>query len=129
MMDDKSILGWSSYSSNSSLPMIRRPHTRATHRALLVFLLTACLGSLILLHFGLITSPMSMIWLGSGQAQGTFESDNAPLLYGENVTRIPLEAHIMSKCPDARDCLRDFVVPAMEKVVDKVDFRLSFIGR
>ncbi|MCJ1390669.1 hypothetical protein MMC18_003530 [Xylographa bjoerkii] len=34
----------------------------------------------------------------------------------------------MSKCPDARDCLRDFVVPAMEKIVDKVDFRLSFIG-
>ncbi|KAL9615022.1 MAG: hypothetical protein Q9167_000554 [Letrouitia subvulpina] len=34
----------------------------------------------------------------------------------------------MSKCPDARDCLRDLVVPAMEKVVDKVDFTLSFIG-
>lgn len=41
---------------------------------------------------------------------------------------VPLEAHIMSKCPDARDCLRDLVVPAMEKISDKVDFRLSFIG-
>lgn len=41
---------------------------------------------------------------------------------------VPLEAHIMSKCPDAKDCLRDLVVPAMEKVVDIVDFRLSFIG-
>lgn len=42
---------------------------------------------------------------------------------------VPLEAHVMSKCPDARDCLRDLVVPAMEQVVDKVDFRLSYIGK
>ena len=42
--------------------------------------------------------------------------------------RIPLEAHVMSKCPDARDCLRDLVVPAMEEIVDFVDFKLSFIG-
>lgn len=41
---------------------------------------------------------------------------------------VPLEAHIMSKCPDARDCLRDMIVPAMERISDKVDFRLSFIG-
>ncbi|KAL4867135.1 hypothetical protein BDV12DRAFT_186896 [Aspergillus spectabilis] len=43
--------------------------------------------------------------------------------------RIPLEAHIMSKCPDARDCIRELVVPAMERVSDKVDFNLSFIAR
>lgn len=41
---------------------------------------------------------------------------------------VPLEAHIMSKCPDAKDCLRDLVVPAMEKIVDMVDFNVSFIG-
>ncbi|KAL2158605.1 hypothetical protein VTH06DRAFT_4087 [Thermothelomyces fergusii] len=41
---------------------------------------------------------------------------------------VPLEAHIMSKCPDARDCLRDLVLPTMEKVHDKVDFTLSYIG-
>ena len=41
---------------------------------------------------------------------------------------VPLEAHIMSKCPDAKDCLRELVVPAMEKIVDMVDFTLSFIG-
>ncbi|KAK4109537.1 hypothetical protein N656DRAFT_800770 [Canariomyces notabilis] len=41
---------------------------------------------------------------------------------------VPLEAHIMSKCPDARDCLRDMVLPAMQKVHDKVNFTLSFIG-
>ena len=42
---------------------------------------------------------------------------------------VPLEVHIMSKCPDARDCLRDLVVPAMERVSDEVDLKLSFIGR
>jgi hypothetical protein len=34
----------------------------------------------------------------------------------------------MSKCPDARDCIRELVVPTMEKVSDKVDFELSFIA-
>lgn len=43
--------------------------------------------------------------------------------------KVPLEAHIMSKCPDARDCLRDLILPTMQKVEGKVDFRLSFIGR
>ncbi|KAK4246535.1 hypothetical protein C7999DRAFT_33056 [Corynascus novoguineensis] len=41
---------------------------------------------------------------------------------------VPLEAHIMSKCPDARDCLRDLVLPTMQKVHDKVNFTLSYIG-
>lgn len=45
-----------------------------------------------------------------------------------NSSKIPLEAHIMSKCPDARDCLRDMVVPTMVEVADLVDFKLSFIG-
>lgn len=43
--------------------------------------------------------------------------------------RIPLEAHIMSKCPDARDCLRELVVPTMERANDKIDFELSFIAK
>lgn len=41
---------------------------------------------------------------------------------------VPLEAHVMSKCPDAKRCLEELVVPAMEQVVDLVDFRLSYIG-
>ena len=43
--------------------------------------------------------------------------------------RVQLEAHIMSKCPDARDCLQQLVVPTMEQVSDKVNFRLSYIGK
>ncbi|KAL4951846.1 hypothetical protein BDW69DRAFT_31517 [Aspergillus filifer] len=45
-----------------------------------------------------------------------------------NSERVPFEAHIMSKCPDARDCIRELVVPTMERVSDKVDFDLSFIA-
>ncbi|KAK3374373.1 hypothetical protein B0T24DRAFT_529582 [Lasiosphaeria ovina] len=41
---------------------------------------------------------------------------------------VPLEAHIMSKCPDARDCLEQLILPAMEQVADLVNFTLSFIG-
>lgn len=42
--------------------------------------------------------------------------------------RVPLEAHIMSKCPDARDCLHDLILPAMQNVSHMVDFKLSYIG-
>lgn len=53
----------------------------------------------------------------------TFD-DDAPMFTG----RVPLEAHIMSKCPDARDCLHDMILPAMQNVSHKVDFKLSYIG-
>lgn len=43
-------------------------------------------------------------------------------------SKISLEAHIMSKCPDSRDCLRDLVLPAMQNVSGEVDFKLSYIG-
>ncbi|KAK5998429.1 hypothetical protein PT974_00808 [Cladobotryum mycophilum] len=42
--------------------------------------------------------------------------------------RVPLEAHIMSKCPDARDALQLLVIPVMQRVWEKVDFTLSYIG-
>lgn len=48
------------------------------------------------------------------------------LLVGQ---KVQLEAHIMSKCPDARDCLQQLVVPVMAQVSDKVDFKLSYIGK
>ena len=44
-------------------------------------------------------------------------------------SHVPLDIHIMSKCPDALDCLRDLVVPTMQQVSDRVDLRLSYIGR
>ncbi|KAF2971248.1 hypothetical protein GQX73_g2392 [Xylaria multiplex] len=41
---------------------------------------------------------------------------------------IPLEAHIISKCPDTRDCLRELLLPAMIRVHEKVNFTLTYIG-
>jgi hypothetical protein len=41
---------------------------------------------------------------------------------------VPFEAHIMSKCPDARDCLQMLVLPAMIRIYEKVNFTLSYIG-
>lgn len=51
------------------------------------------------------------------------------LAFKNSSNKVPLEAHIMSKCPDARDCLRELVVPAMEQISGLVDFDLSFIAR
>lgn len=51
-----------------------------------------------------------------------------PMIRSNSTKLVPLEAHIMSKCPDAKDCLVDLVVPAMEQISDKVDFTLSYIG-
>ncbi|KAI2635462.1 hypothetical protein GGS21DRAFT_83538 [Xylaria nigripes] len=41
---------------------------------------------------------------------------------------VPLEAHVISKCPDTRDCLRELLLPAMIRVHDKVNFGLTYIG-
>ncbi|KAL6698084.1 hypothetical protein J3F84DRAFT_260057 [Trichoderma pleuroticola] len=41
---------------------------------------------------------------------------------------VPFEAHIISKCPDTRHALRNLILPVMQKVHDKVDFTLSYIG-
>ena len=46
-----------------------------------------------------------------------------------HANKVPLEAHIMSKCPDAQYCLRKLVVPTMERVSDLVDFNLAFIAK
>lgn len=56
--------------------------------------------------------------------QDSIDDDYPPNFTG----RVPLEAHIMSKCPDARDCLHDMILPAMQNVSRKVDFKLSYIG-
>ena len=55
----------------------------------------------------------------------TFSDDDGPW----NIDyKVPLEAHIMSKCPDAKDCLHDMILPAMQNISNKVDFKLSYIG-
>lgn len=67
---------------------------------------------------------------GGYQQNSILGDGHVSQITGANKTRhVSLEAHIMSKCPDAKACLQELVIPAMEKVSDKVDFNLSFIGR
>ena len=84
----------------------------------------------LLFGFLIITYGSPLISLAQYRRSST-ERHGPPTRFDNSneTSLVALEAHIMSKCPDARDCLRDLVVPAMEKVVDKVDFRLSYIGR
>ncbi|EUC29778.1 hypothetical protein COCCADRAFT_105674 [Bipolaris zeicola 26-R-13] len=66
---------------------------------------------------------LSLFWLAS-----TWSCADDHHHHLDTDSKVPLDVHIMSKCPDARDCLNKLVLPAMANVSDKVDFRLSMIG-
>ncbi|KAI9797445.1 MAG: hypothetical protein M1833_005485 [Piccolia ochrophora] len=94
-----------------SLPAIVDLHRRRSARRIQQICLSAC--ALLVLW--------SWLWY--------YGPDNA--VSGPTNTlghRVPLEAHIMSKCPDAKGCLHDLVLPAMQQIEDKVNFTLSYIG-
>ena len=119
-MDEK--LAYRAHQSTyTSHPTIVRPHKRPSRRVLYFYLLALLLCSLLLYHIEILTPVIRVDkdYLGL--------SGSSSLVSNETI-KVALEAHVMSKCPDARDCLRDMVVPAMEKIGNKVDFKLSFIG-
>ncbi|GAM90157.1 hypothetical protein ANO11243_081970 [Dothideomycetidae sp. 11243] len=76
-----------------------------------------------------ITSAICMMVIGS-----VFFVIIYTMIYGDEADvykpprKVPLEAHVMSKCPDARDCLNDLILPAMMETSRMVDFKLSYIG-
>ncbi|GAD91754.1 gamma interferon inducible lysosomal thiol reductase (GILT), putative [Paecilomyces variotii No. 5] len=76
------------------------------------------------------SSPKEELQAGASgkRPNGNLDTGDAFPLSSASSNRVPLEAHIMSKCPDAQDCLQQLIVPAMERVNDKVDFILSFIA-
>lgn len=54
----------------------------------------------------------------------------APVSSNGDRNRVKLEVHIMSKCPDAKDCLELLVFPALKELGPSiVEFKMSFIGR
>ncbi|KAI5300137.1 hypothetical protein KEM55_009227 [Ascosphaera atra] len=84
----------------------------------------------------LVNERLPRLWQSLGaSSQGGHDAASVPAQHpiakardtGDDI-KVPFEAHIMSKCPDAQYCLQELVVPAMEDISDKVDFRLSFIG-
>jgi hypothetical protein len=87
----------------------RTTRGRITMAAFCIFIITICI-----LPFGGLV------------ALGLMDDDE---VYEYLPRRVPLEVHIMSKCPDARDCLHDLVLPAMVNVSNIVDFKLSYIGK
>ncbi|KAI1156120.1 hypothetical protein F4825DRAFT_343757 [Nemania diffusa] len=111
-----------------------RNRTRRRHRPLFLLLVVAATvyG---LYAFGLFSSftsaslpPHNEAVPASGSpaaSPGGSEHAVSPVTSRELV---PLEAHIISKCPDTRDCLRELLLPAMIQVHDKVNFTLTYIG-
>lgn len=76
---------------------------------------------IIIFWFPVLYFFQPLTWEGAGEGE-----HGAP--FGAIRKLVPVEAHIMSKCPDARDCLKEMVLPAMQRVGNKVNFTLSFIG-
>lgn len=95
---------------------------RRSHRPFLVIVAFACFF-LILRYASLVHLPTIC------PSKNERMQRQSGLLTVNQSSLVPLEAHIMSKCPDAKTCLEKLVVPAMEQIVDIVDFRLSYIGR
>jgi hypothetical protein len=136
-MDDKTAME-KRYSRQSSLPryQIYQDHRTSKRSSMLPESLRSRLCrsiityvSAILLVFLVIAYGVPTIFPKQDLRPIAITPASPPRLSSSNQTSlVPLEAHVMSKCPDARDCLRDLVVPAMEQVNDKVDFRLSYIG-
>ncbi|KAL2050210.1 hypothetical protein ABVK25_009571 [Lepraria finkii] len=116
----------------SPLPIYRTKHdpslsntlVRRSRRPLALYA-TASFFILLIITYGsplLFPSLYPRPYPGKSSLQSSPSSTNQSSL-------VPLEAHIMSKCPDAKTCLEELVVPAMQQIVDKVDFRLSYIGK
>ncbi len=97
-----------------------RDHYRQRSHNRMILLFAVLITALHLFVYLLFTQILD---LGPLQVQDVVQTSTA-----HSPVRVPLEAHIMSKCPDSKDCLEYLVVPAMEKVYDKVDFKLSYIG-
>ncbi|KAI1324189.1 hypothetical protein F5Y16DRAFT_314929 [Xylariaceae sp. FL0255] len=120
-------------------PPVRTRTRRRRHRLLFATLVAA--ATIYTLYYRGYFSPTSTLSL---RKQSPLSSDhpnlnhdtphNAPATIAKtsdsNTARPPvaLEAHIMSKCPDAKDCLKEMILPAMIRASEKVNFTLSFIG-
>ena len=123
--DEKSVQqGYSNNGATSNPNMLNRPRHRSRRDLTMLLSLALCIW------LSLSYLPLQRTSISWKDGATTWEHPILDVAKLANKTAlVPLEAHIMSKCPDARDCLRDLVVPAMEKIVDMVDFNLSFIGK
>ena len=134
---DEKIMLEKRYGRRTPLPLHNRhrsPTNARTRRSVVIYISLIC--GLVLGVLYVVPSASTYFYtqqelplVNAKEPYGPTSSATTSTNSSSNSTKIPLEAHIMSKCPDARDCLRDLVVPAMERVVDKVNFTLSSIGK
>ncbi|KFA78891.1 hypothetical protein S40288_05319 [Stachybotrys chartarum IBT 40288] len=107
--------------TSSNMTQVRRARPIVLVLLLLVFIYT--LWQWPSTHPGITTT-------GHGGAVVSETSDTRePVGSSSGKKLVPLEAHIISKCPDTRDALRQLILPVMQQVLDKVDFQLSYIGK
>ncbi|KLJ09628.1 hypothetical protein EMPG_14954 [Blastomyces silverae] len=111
----------------------RSSSRRTIYRLFRRSLILSCIALIIFALIRGIHAPSEYIDKFKQTNVGHKTTKSASPLRGNNhkgapAGRVPLEAHIMSKCPDAEYCLEKLIVPVMAQVHDKVDFRLSFIG-
>lgn len=120
------------YGRRSPLPLYQKKHDASVStpsegprlRPRLVVYLIAFISAFFIITYGLPFQLLGYYPQPSTEAIMTQSTDAKSNQTG----LVPFEAHIMSKCPDAKTCLEELVVPAMEQVVDMVNFRLSYIG-
>ncbi|KAI0465775.1 hypothetical protein F4859DRAFT_519698 [Xylaria cf. heliscus] len=109
-----------------------RNRARRRHRPVLLLLLSAITiyGLYALGLFSSFTTaelPSSFKSAQSSHSPAKHDTKHAvPALSAGEL--VPLEAHIISKCPDTRDCLKELLLPAMIRVHEKVNFTLTYIG-
>ncbi|KAL3427288.1 hypothetical protein PVAG01_00797 [Phlyctema vagabunda] len=103
--------------------MVMRP-ARARRTTTRAFIVGAAVVALLYLTWTFIGAGMEG---GDWRAERMVEVKKQDVVV-ETKDLVPLEAHIMSKCPDAQDCLKMLVLPAMQRVHGKVNFTLSYIG-
>ncbi|KAE9974882.1 hypothetical protein EG327_008634 [Venturia inaequalis] len=96
-------------------------------------------GSFMLLFWHLTTVSQHTLIPLAGQSE-SFDTDVVGKLstkeweksteLDDGKWKVPLEAHIMSKCPDALGCLQNLLLPALSQsnTLSKVNFTLSYIG-
>lgn len=116
------------YGRRSPLPLYQKKHDapsdRSRLRSRLAVYIVAFVSAFFIITYGLPIQLSGYYPQATPETITTQSTDAKSNLTG----LVPLEAHIMSKCPDAKICLEELVVPAMEHVVDMVNFRLSYIG-
>ncbi|KAI1823617.1 hypothetical protein F4861DRAFT_539830 [Xylaria intraflava] len=109
-----------------------RNRTRRRHRPIL-FLLLSVITIYGLYSYGLIPSLTSALSTPRTQQAKVPNTAAVSNLADQDVSSgsrelVPLEAHVISKCPDTRDCLKELLLPAIIQVHNKVNFTLTYIG-